>query len=502
MFGLALRAGLTIVKRQKNKSAGGMTEPSQPSISTDICVIGAGTGGLSVAAGAAQLGAEIVLVDSGGIPGERHGNLSSRALLTAAHAAHAASRALPFGIRFPLPEIDRPAVARHIDDVVAGVASQDSLGRFAGLDVRVVHGRASFTGPRSIAVAGREIAARRFVVATGSRPIVPTIPGLDRIPYFTAETIAAETTPIAHLVVIGAGDTGTELAQAQARLGAKVTLVDRARLLPQEDPDLVDYLRLALNRDGVDLREGQGVLRVARGADGTSIEVHLADNLGHETALHCSHLLVATGRCANIGDLGCNLAGIALQQGAIQVDRRQRTSNPRIYAIGDCVGGPALAHLATYQAGIALRNILFRLPARMNPDRIPHVIPTEPEIAYVGLSESAARARFKDGLVERLGFEPDERAQTMRSSEGLIKLVLRRNGTILGVGIVGPQAGELLAPWCLALAQDLKLSAIAGLLLPHPTLAEISKRAAGNFYAPRLSGPGVRAIVRGLLRFA
>ena len=218
--------------------------------------------------------------------------------------------------------------------------------------------------------------------------------------------------------------------------------------------------------------------------------------------MNCSHLLVATGRRANIGDLGCNLAGIALQQGAIQVDQRQRTSNSRVYAIGDCTGGPALAHLAAYQAGIALRNILFRSSARVNPDLIPHVIPTEPEIAHVGLSESAARARFKDVLVEQLDFGTNERAQMMRSGDGLIKLVLRRNGTILGVGIVGPQAGELLAPWCLALSQGLKLSAIAGLLLPYPTLAEISKRAAGNFYAPRLSGPGVRALVRGLLRLA
>lgn len=478
-----------------------MTEPSQPGISTDICVIGAGTGGLSVTASAAQLGAGIVLVDSGNITGERHGNVSSKALLTAAHAARAASRALPFGIRFSTPEIDRSAIAQHIRDVIAGVAPQDSLDRFAGLNVRIVRGRASFTGPRSIVVDGREITARRFVIATGSRPIIPAIPGLDHVPYVTAETIATET-PVEHLVVIGAGATGTELAQAQARLGVKVTLVDRARLLPQEDPDLVACLRVALGRDGIDLREGQGVLRVAKSADGKSIDVQLADNLGQETTLNCSHLLVATGRRANIGDLGCNLAGIAVQQGAIQVDERQRTSNHHVYAIGDCTGGPALAHLAAYQAGIALRNILFRLPARMNPDLIPHVIPTEPEIAHVGLSESAARARFKDVLVEQLDFGANERAQMMRSGDGLIKLVLRRNGTILGVGIVGPQAGELLAPWCLALSQGLKLSAIAGLLLPYPTLAEISKRAAGNFYAPRLSGPGVRALVRGLLRLA
>lgn len=472
-------------------------------LSADICVIGGGAGGLTVAAGAAQLGAKVILVESGTMGGDclNHGCVPSKSLLAAAHVAALASRAQQFGIRFAPPEIDRAALAAHIQDVIAGIAPHDSVARFEGLGVTVLRDHARFVAPDILAVGATRITAKRFVIATGSRPSIPPISGLDQVAYHTNETIFAETAAIGRLLVIGGGPIGVELAQAQARLGVKVTLVELARILPKDDPDLVACVRRALLADGIDLREGTGVVRVAAGAEPATIDLHLADNVGSSDVVTGTHLLIAVGRRPVTEDLGLDIAGIELAKGAIKVDRRLRTSNKRVYAIGDCAGGPAFTHVAGYHAGIVLRNILFRLPAKVKPDLIPWVTFADPELGQVGLSESAARARFKDVRVEQLEFAANDRARTERRTDGLIKIVLRANGRILGVGIAGPQAGELLAPWCLAIARGLKLSAIAGLLLPYPTLSEISKRAAGNFYAPRLFGAGVRAIVRGLLRW-
>lgn len=467
----------------------------------DICVIGAGSGGLTVAAGAAQLGAKVILVEASEMGGDclNHGCIPSKSLLAAAHAAGAAKVAASFGVSYPAPTIDRAAVARHVAEVIAGIAPHDSVGRFEGLGVTVIQERAAFTAPNAIEVGGKRITAKRFVIATGSTPLVPSIAGLQSIPYLTNETIFAVTEPIEHLVVIGGGPIGVEMAQAQARLGARVTVVEMARLLPKDDPELVTYVRRALLEDGIRLCEGTSVVRVEKAPGG--VHLHLAQNDGATEIVSASHLLLAVGRRPNTDGLGLDKAGIDLAGSAIQVDARLRTSNKKVFAIGDCIGGPAFTHVAGYHGGIVLRNILFRLPAKVNADLLPWVTFSDPELAYVGLSETAARARFKDVRVEKLDLAANDRARTERRTDGLIKIVLRANGQILGVGIVGPHAGELLAPWCLAIARGLKLSAMAGLFLPYPTLSEISKRVAGNFYAPRLFSPGVRALVRGLLRF-
>ncbi|MBI2254435.1 MAG: FAD-dependent oxidoreductase [Proteobacteria bacterium] len=469
-------------------------------LTPDICVIGAGSGGLTVAAGAAQLGANVVLVEAGKMGGDclNHGCVPSKALLAAAHQAAIVPYAKKLGISFRAPTINRSNLSRHIAGVIAGIAPHDSVERFEGLGVHVIHGHAAFDAPDSVVVNGQRIQAKRFVIASGSMPVVPPIAGLDTVPYLTNETIFAATEAMAHLLVIGGGPVGVELAQAHRRLGAKVTLVEMVRLLPKDDAELVDFVRAALVSDGIDLREGTNVVRLERGEDG--ISVHLANNEGVAQAITVSHVLVAVGRKPRTDGLGLDRAGVALNGAAIKVDQRLRTNNARVYAIGDCIGGPALTHVAGYHGGIVLRNILFRLRAKVNPDIIPWATFTDPELAYVGLQESAARARFKDVRTELLDFEANDRARTERREAGRIKIVLRASGQILGVGIVGPQAGELLAPWCLAIGRGLKLSAMAGLLLPYPTLSEISKRVAGNYYAPRLFSVGVRALVRGLLK--
>lgn len=466
----------------------------------DICVIGGGSGGLTVAAGAAQLGAKVVLVEAGEMGGDclNYGCVPSKSLLAAAHAAALAKSAGRFGISFAAPTIDRVALARHIADVIAGIAPHDSVERFAGLGVTVIQERAVFVARDAVEAGDKRILAKRFVIATGSKPAIPPIAGLDQVPFLTNETIFEVTEPIDHLLVVGGGLIGVELAQAQARLGAKVTIVEMARLLPKDDPELVHHLRQALIIDGIRLCEGTSVVKVEKEARGVS--VYLAQNDGATEVMAASHLLLAVGRRPATQDLGLDKAGIELTGASIKVDARLRTSNKNVFAIGDCIGGPAFTHVAGYHGGIVLRNILFRLPAKVNADIIPWVTFSDPELAYVGLSEMSARACYKDVRVEQLDFSANDRARSERRTDGLIKIVLRRNGQILGVGIVGPQAGDLLAPWCLAIARGLKLSALAGLLLPYPTLSEISKRVAGNYYAPRLFSPGVRALVRGLLR--
>ena len=475
-----------------------MSDPA--TLTPDICVIGGGSGGLTVAAGAAQLGAKVVLVEAGEMGGDclNHGCVPSKAMLAAAHIAATARAGEGFGLRFTPPAVDREGVAGHITDVIAGIAPHDSQDRFERLGVNVICGHAIFDGPDCVLAGPHRIRARRYVIATGSSPVVPPIAGLDQISYLTNETVFSCTDRVEHLLVIGGGPIGVEIAQAQARLGVKVTLVEMARLLPKDDQDLVPFVARALQRDGVDLREGASVVRVEKSADG--IEVHLARNDGATDRLQVSHVLAAVGRRPNTAGLHLDKAGIELAGQAIKVDARLRTSNRRVYAIGDCAGGPAFTHVAGYHGGIVLRNILFRLPAKVNADIIPWVTFTDPELAYVGLSESAARSRYRDVRVEQLDFDANDRARTERRTDGRIKLVLRASGRILGVGIVGPQAGELLAPWCLAIGRGLKLSAMAGILLPYPTLSEISKRVAGNYYAPRLFSVGVRALVRGLAK--
>jgi pyruvate/2-oxoglutarate dehydrogenase complex dihydrolipoamide dehydrogenase (E3) component len=469
-------------------------------LTPDICVIGGGSGGLTVAAGAAQLGANVVLIEADKMGGDclNHGCVPSKALLAAAHQAAIAPRAKKLGVSFRTPTINRGNIAKHIAGVIAGIAPQDSVERFQGLGVNVIRGHAAFDAPDCVVVNGQRVVAKRFVIASGSKPVKPPIAGLDAIAYFTNETIFAATEAIEHLLVIGGGPIGVEMAQAHRRLGAKVTLVEMARLLPKDDADLVEVVRNALVADGIDIREGTNVIRFEKSDD--DITVHLANNEGATTAVTVSHVLLAVGRKPMTEGLGLDKANVTLDGAAIRVDRRLRTSNPRVYAIGDCTGGPAFTHVAGYHGGIVLRNILFRLRAKVNPDIVPWVTFTDPELAYVGLLESAARARFKDVRTESLDFEANDRARTQRCDTGRIKIVLRASGQILGVGIVGPQAGELLAPWCLAIGRGLKLSAMAGLLLPYPTLSEISKRVAGNYYEPRLFSVGVRALVRGLLK--
>jgi pyruvate/2-oxoglutarate dehydrogenase complex dihydrolipoamide dehydrogenase (E3) component len=469
-------------------------------ITPDICVIGAGSAGLSVVAGASQMGAETVLIEKGKMGGDclNYGCVPSKALLVAAKAAHAHTRAARLGLRGPAPEVDFTAVSAHVHDVIASIAPHDSVERFEGLGVRVVQGAGAFTGPREVAAGDLRIRARRFVVATGSRPLVPPIPGLESVPYLTNETVFDLTTRPSHLIVIGGGPIGCELGQAFRLLGAQVTIVEMASILPKDDPELVDVVRQSLRADGIDVREGTRVVRVAKAEGGIEVTV---DAGAGETALRGSTLLLAAGRRPVVEGLGLEAAGIAHTRAGITVDARLRTSNTRVYAAGDISGGYQFTHVAGYHAGIILRNILFRLPAKVNMRAVPWVTYTDPELAHVGLSEAAARQAHGKIRILRWPFAENDRARAERRTDGFIKVIATPRGKILGASMVGAHAGEGILPWVLALSQGLGLSAMAGVIAPYPTLSEISKRVAGSFYTDKLFSGGTKRLVRFLAHF-
>jgi len=466
-------------------------------IAPDLCVIGAGSGGLAVAAGAAQMGAEVVLVERGAMGGDclNFGCVPSKSLLAAARVADFWRRGAALGIAYAPPQIDFAAVAESVQRVIASIAPNDSEERFAGLGVRVLRAEARFTSPRTVRAGEIVIRPRRFVIATGSQPMVPAIPGLGGVPYLTNETVFANRELPDHLIIIGGGPIGIEMAQAHRRLGARVTVIDVGPLLPRDDPELAASLTERLSEEGIDTRPRTEIAAVEH--DGEAVAIRLAS--GERIA--GSHLLVAAGRRPSIEALDLSAAGIAATVKGITVDARLRTTNRRAFAIGDVAGGPQFTHIALYHAGIVIRNALFHLPAKVDYRALPWVTYTDPELAQVGLTEAAARAADRSVRVLRWHFAENDRAQTERETEGLVKIMTRGNGLIAGASILGAGAGDLILPWALAISQKLKIGALANLIVPYPTRNEASKRAAGSYYTPTLFSPRTRRLVRFLARF-
>lgn len=467
----------------------------------DICVIGAGSGGLSVAAAAAAFGVSVVLIEKHKMGGDclNTGCVPSKALLAAAKRAALAHSALPFGVTVDIAT-DFAKVHDRVQNVIAAIAPVDSAERFTGLGVRVIKGQAAFKSKRTVAVDDKiEIRARRFVIASGSAPVLPPIPGLDSGPYLTNETIFNLTEQPAHLIVIGGGPIGLEMAQAFRRLGSEVTVCEALQPLTKDDPECAAIVLDRLDRDGVMIRAGVKVVSVvhANGAVMLTIEGPNA-----EEKIEGTHLLVAAGRKPTVDGLGLEAAGIRYDRRGIAVNKKLKTSNRRVYAIGDCAAGQLqFTHAANYHAGLVIRNALFKLPVRVNNDVIPWVTYTEPELAQTGLSEAEARKRGLKIRILRWPYHDNDRAQAERETHGHIKIIVTKNGKILGATIVGAQAGELITTWTLAIAQGLNIRAMTGIVLPYPTLSEIGKRAAIDFFAPSLTSPWVRRIIRALRIF-
>ncbi|MBT5220059.1 MAG: FAD-dependent oxidoreductase [Woeseia sp.] len=466
-------------------------------ITTDICVIGAGSGGLSVAAGAVQMGAEVVLIEKDKMGGDclNTGCVPSKALLAAGKHAQAFRTSGPFGIKPATPDIDFAAAMAHVREVIQGIEPHDSVERFESLGVNVIKGAARFTSRNEVAVGEQRIRAKRFVIATGSRATVPPIPGIDETDYLTNETLFENSACPDHLIIVGGGPIGIEMAQAHHRLGAKVTILERMRALPNDDPDLAAIVVKSLLDEGVSIREEVNIASVS-GKTG-DVRVTLQD--GEE--IRGSHLLMATGRAPGVADLGLDEAGIQYSRSGVEVDSRLRTTNKRVFAIGDAKGGLMFTHLAGYDAGIVIRNILFKLPTKANYSAIPWVTYTDPELSQVGLTEAQAKERYGDAVkVVQWEYAENDRARAERITSGLIKVVAGKRGKILGAGIAGTGAGEIIQPWQIAVAKGYTMADMTGIISPYPTLSEISKRAAGSYFTDRLFSPRTRKIVRLLLK--
>lgn len=466
-------------------------------IKTDICVIGGGSGGLSVAAGGAQMGAQTVLVEGHKMGGDclNYGCVPSKALLAAAERAHMGRGNKPFGVAATRPKVDFAAVMGHVRETIEAIEPVDSVERFSGLGVRVIEETGKFIGRNKLQAGDMTITAKRFVIATGSTAAVPNIRGLKSVPYLTNETIFTLTRQPKHLLIIGGGPIGAEMAQAFCRLGSAVTLVEADKVLGREDQELSAHVKSQLVEDGIELVEGARIASVKQMGTKTLMKLQGGTEIAGDA------LLVAAGRKPNLDALNLAKAGVAVSDGAqphIKVDKRLRSSNKKIFAIGDVNGGPQFTHAAGYQAGLVIRNILFFLPAKVNFAALPRVTYTNPELASVGLSEAEAREKYAAIKVLRWPFEENDRARAERDMRGMVKIITTRNGRILGASIVGKGAGDLLAPWTMALAQGLPISAMAGVISPYPTRGEASKRAAGDYYTPTLFGPRTRKVV-GLL---
>ena len=467
-------------------------------IKTDICVIGAGSGGLSVAAGAVQMGADVVLLEGHKMGGDclNYGCVPSKALLAAGHKAHAMGQGA-FGVSAGPVATDYAAAKDHVAATIAAIEPHDIQERFEGLGVKVIRAFGRFTGHDTVQAGETEITARRFVIATGSRPFVPPIPGLAETPYFTNETIFDLREKPGHLIVIGGGPIGLEMAQAHRRLGCEVTVLEGAKALGKDDPELAAIAIDALRAEGITIVEGAMVSGISE--SGNAVSVTTDDGTRYEG----THLLVAVGRTVNIDGLDLHKAGVERTRTGVKVDASLRSpTNRKVYAIGDAAGGLQFTHVAGYHAGVIVRQMLMGLPAKAHNDHIPWATYTDPELAQVGLTEAAAREKYGDRLsVVRFPYSGNDRAIATGQTTGLIKVMVVK-GRPVGAGIVGAQAGELIQTWALAIANKLKMGAIAAMVAPYPTLGEINKRAAGAYFGPKLfESPWIKRIVRLVQRF-
>jgi pyruvate/2-oxoglutarate dehydrogenase complex dihydrolipoamide dehydrogenase (E3) component len=459
-------------------------------LKVDLCVIGAGSGGLSTAAGAVQMGASVVLIEANKMGGDclNYGCVPSKSFLAAAKLAQNIKNSAQFGIESTV-KIHFDQVMRYVENVIKTISVNDSVERFQKLGVKVILAEAKFIDAHTVIAGEKIIKARRFVIATGSSPSLPAIPGLEKINYFTNETIFNLKQKPEHLIVIGGGPIGCELAQAFLMLGTKVTLLEALHILPHDEPDLVDILRHELLRQELILYENCKNIQITQN-NNNQIEVNFDGQ-----SITGSEILIATGRRANVDTLNLAVAGIHYSEKGITVNSRLRTTNKKVYAIGDVIGSYQFTHMASYHAGIVLRNILFHLRAKVNYAAVPWVTYTEPELAHVGmLSNELKNTRSIKTL--QWNFAENDRAQTEHKTQGKIKVLTTKKGKILGVSIIGSQAGELLTPWIGAIQEGRKIREMTRFIIPYPTLSEINKRVAGEFFTPLLFSERTKRLVR------
>lgn len=461
-------------------------------IKTDVLVIGAGSGGLSVAAGASQMGASVVMLEGHKMGGDclNFGCVPSKALLAAGKQAHAMQTGEKYGVTPVIPQVDYAAAKDHVHKVIATIEPNDSVERFEGFGVNVIQEYGHFISPTEVQAGDNIIEARRIVISTGSGPFVPPIPGIDDVTYYTNENIFDLREKPDHLLVIGGGPIGMEMAQAHVRLGSKVTVIEGAKAMGKDDPEAVAIVLDKMRAEGVEIVEDALAEEISEKDGQITVKTSNGTFSG-------SHLLMAVGRKVNIDKLDLEKGNVAHDR-AVKVDASMRsTTNKKVYAIGDAAGGLQFTHVAGYHAGVIIRSMLFGLPSKAKTDHIPWVTYSDPELAQVGLTEAEAIKRHGKMSVDvaRFDYDENDRAIAQGKTAGFIKVMVVK-GRPVGATIVGDQAGELIGVWALAIANKLKMSAVAAMVAPYPTLGEINKRAAGAYFSPKLfDNPTVKRVV-------
>ena len=461
----------------------------------DLCVIGGTPAGRAIAIAAAAGRMQAVMI----VPADANdeARTARTAMVEASRRVHLARNGVPLGVSAEAMAGEFEAMRIHVRNTLAALAPNDSVERLAGLGVRVITGEARFTGADSLTIDDRfEIKAKHFVIATQSVPALPQIAGLDGAPYLTTETVLELSACPDHLLVIGASAAGLELAQAFRRFGAAVTVIDSGPVLPDHDIECVRIMLRQLELEGISLHLGRAILSVK---GGSGVEVTLQSASGPQT-LAGSHLLVATGRRPAIDGLGLDKAGLALDSGGrVVVDKSLRSENPKVYAIGNAAAGFSGSAAAQYHAGLLIESLFLRRRAVANPDIVPKLVLTDPELAQVGLDETRSKERHKALRLLRWPFYENERAQAEGDTTGHVKIVTNAAGLVLGATIVGRGAGDQIAIYALPLAQGAHIAALTKAVLPVPTRAEAAMHAAAAFFVPGLTIPWWRRIM-GLLR--
>ena len=463
----------------------------------DLVIIGGGAGGLVVASVAAQLGLKVTLVEKAAKLGGdclHYGCVPSKTLIHTARVASLMRRGTDFGLPAHEPEVDMARVSDHVQSVIERIQEHDDPERFRGYGCEVLFGAATFLDEHRIQVNDREIEGRRFVIATGSQPFIPPVTGLEEIGYWTNEDLFSLRELPVRLIVLGGGPVGLEMAQALARLGSVVTVVERLpHLLPQEDPEVADALQAQLESEGMTIHTSITVERVSRNVDETRVEC------SNGVVLSTDALLVAVGRRPVVEGLGLDKAGVIHTAKGIQVDRRQRTSRRHIFACGDVCGPYPLTHIAEYQAGIVISNAIFRIPKKTDYRVVPWATYTDPELARVGMTEQQAREKGIEPVILRFPFRQIDRALTDRQEAGFAKLVVHK-GRVLGASILGGHAGELIHEIVLAMKTGARIADISATIHAYPTLAQVHRRAVNTWYGRKLFSPATRGLVRWINR--
>ncbi len=465
----------------------------------DIGIIGGGSAGLTAAAGAAQLGAKTLLVDKDGRLGGdclHYGCVPSKTLIRTAKVYHLMKRASEFGL--PRPEVkpvDFRDVAARIRSVISKIQEHDSVERFCGLGARVEFGRPEFSDDHSILLNGKTYSAKSWVIASGSSPLIPAVKGLDSTPFITNREIFYLDKLPESMIILGGGPVGIEMAQAFCRLGTKVTVVQRSGgILPKEDKDMSGRVMDALKREGVAFRLNTTVEDV--GDFGGEREVIIGNSDGTTSDLRAQAILVATGRRPNTEGLGLEKIGVEFDDKGIKVDDRMRTTRRHIYAAGDVSGGYLFTHSAGYEAGIVVSNAIFHLPRKVDYTFMPWCTYTDPELASIGMNETAAGKAGIRYTIWTEEFRSNDRSLAEGEETGMIKMVLDERERPIGVQIFGPHAGDLTAEWVAALNGGIKLSTLVSAVHPYPTLAEINKKVAANYFSRKIFSKSVKKGLR------